>query len=191
MNRRTYLKSTLALGALAVASFSIFKWFDLNTPLDQGKLLSKRMIIADLAELIIPRTDTPGAKDAGVHDYIINVMTNCSNIKDQHKFYYGIIELEEYAVDHYQKEFLKCSNSEKASIMKYFSDNANYSYNIFNKINNKFFGRPFFSNLKTLTVEGYCLSELGATKGLAYDYIPGTFQACIPLKINQKSWATK
>ncbi|MGY0037942.1 gluconate 2-dehydrogenase subunit 3 family protein [Pedobacter sp. NJ-S-72] len=55
----------------------------------------------------------------------------------------------------------------------------------------KFLGIPFFIILKQLTVEGYCTSQTGATKGLAYDYIPRTFASCIPLTKNQRSWATK
>jgi hypothetical protein len=59
-----------------------------------------------------------------------------------------------------------------------------------NKINKKLFGESFFFKLKELTIEGYCLSQPGATIGLAYDYIPGKYEGCTPLKPNQKSWAT-
>lgn len=191
MNRRLYLKSTLALGGLAAVSFSLFKWFSLNTRVNPADLLDKRLLIAELAEMIIPRTATPGAKDAGVENYIINVLINCNSTKQQHKFYYGIIDLEAYSRSNFGKEFLKCSKKEKEEILQYFSVHSKYPNEILNKVNNKFFGKSFFSKLKELTVEGYCLSEAGATKGLAYDYIPGSFQACIPLQKNQKSWATK
>lgn len=191
MNRRTYLKGILAAGAVGTASFSLFKWFDLNKPVDASALWEKKAVIAELAEMIIPRTDTPGAKDANVHTYIIEVILNCSPVRQQHKFFYGLTDLEKYAQDEYGKDFLRCSEAQKQLILEHSSKNADYSNRILNKINNKIFGQSFFSKLKALTVEGYCHSMAGATQGLAYDYIPGKFEACIPLKPNQKSWATK
>jgi hypothetical protein len=191
LKRRTYLKGLLAAGALSATSFSLFKWLDVNKPVEPARLWEKRALIAELAEMIIPRTNTPGAKDALVHDYIINVILNCNHVKQQHKFFYGLTDLEKYATDQYGKEFLQCNASQKMKILEHSSKNAQYSYGILNKINNKFFGQSFFSKLKNLAVEGYCLSRLGATEGLAYDYIPGNYEACIPLQPNQKSWATK
>ncbi|SEB09214.1 Gluconate 2-dehydrogenase subunit 3 [Pedobacter hartonius] len=191
VNRRAYLKGILAVGTLSITSFSVFKWVDLNKSVAPGKLWEKRAIIAELAELIIPETDTPGAKAAGVDHYIIDVMISCNPVRQQHKFFSGLQDLEKYALDNFEKDFLKCNTNEKRQILQHFADHAEYSNRILNKINNKLFGQSFFSKLKNLTVEGYCLSRLGVTEGLAYDYIPGKFEACIPLQPNQKSWATK
>jgi hypothetical protein len=191
LKRRTYLKSIFAIGALSATSFSLFRWFDLNKPIEPAELWNKKAVIAELAEMIIPRTHTPGAKDANVQDYIISVILNCNAVKQQHKFFYGLEDLEKYAIEQYGKDFLKCNAVQKKEIMVHSAKNAQYSYGILNKINNKFFGQSFFSKLKNLTVEGYCLSMPGATQGLAYDYIPGKYEACVPLQLNQKSWATK
>lgn len=191
MNRRTYLKNIFLIAAIGTTSFSIFKWIRINQPINKVDLLKKRDIIAELAELIIPTTDTPGAKAAGVHDYIINVLINCREAKDQQQFFHGIEDLEKYAYDKYGKPFLNCSQNEKIEILQHSADQGEYKIKILNKVNNRLLGQPFFTDLKNLTVQGYCASELGATKGLAYDYIPGTYTACIPILKNQKSWATK
>lgn len=191
MNRRTYLKGILALGTLSAGSFFVFKWFDLHQPVNSEKWGGKRAVIAELAETIIPVTDTPGAKDAAVQDYIINVMINCTPVIQQKKFLSGIQDLEDYTLNNYDKTVLKCSIDEKLEILNHFEAHSGYSIKILNRINNKIFGKPFYFKLKDLTVEGYCLSQAGATQGLAYDYIPGNYTACIPLGRNQKSWATK
>jgi hypothetical protein len=191
VNRRTYLKSTLILGSLGLASLSVFKWIDVTKPVNPALLWSKKDIIAELAELIIPETDTPGAKSASVPDYIINVLINCMDIKKQNKFYAGIEDLEVHSTDNYGKKFLDCTATERLEIFDYFARHAGFSNRILNKINNKFFGQPFYLTLRALTIEGYCMSEKGATQGLAYDYIPVNYDACIPLQPNQKSWATK
>lgn len=191
MNRRGYLKTVVSVGVIGASSFSVFKWFNHVKNVDSGKILGKRELIAEIAELIIPETDTPGAKTAGVDRYIIDVLINCNSVKQQNKFYSGLEELEAYALNTYRKEFMHCSSDQKQVVLQYIADHAEYSNRILNKINNKFFGQSFFVKMKSLTVEGYCSSRLGATQGLAYDYIPATFEACTPLEKNQKSWATK
>lgn len=191
MNRRTTLKSILALSVAGISSFSAYKWVSLNKEVDIAELQSYKSLIAELAETIIPATDTPGAKEAGVGSYIMNILTNCTGKREQNKFLNGLQDLEAYASDSFGRSFAQCNINEKTTILKHFEEKGSYSFQILNKINNKFLGQSFFSKLKNLTVEGYCLSELGATKGLVYDYIPQTFEACISLKTNQKSWATK
>lgn len=191
MNRRSYLKGILVFGTVAVTSFSVFEWFSLNKTVNPEDFFKKRAVLAELTELIIPETDTPGAKQAGVNEYIINVMVNCYPFRLQHKFLDGINDFERYTESTFNKKFLDCSFAEKNRALAYFERKSGFSNRIVSKINNKIFGEPFFSKLKNLTVEGYCLSQPGATRGLAYDYIPGSYQACIPLSVHQKSWATK
>lgn len=191
MNRRTYIKSILSVGILGTASYSMFKWFDINQPIDANTLHDHEALIAELAEVIIPKTDTPGAKDALVHQFIIKVMLNCNHARQQQIFLRGLEDLESYTLNHYQRSFLKCGQEEKEAVVRYFSEHAAYSIEILNKVQKKLWGQSFFTKFRNLTVEGYCLSQQGATLGLNYDYIPGNFVACIPLQANQKSWATK
>ncbi len=191
MNRRSYIKSILLLGVAGITSYSGFKWWSLGEKVTPGQLLSKREIIAELAEVIIPGTETPGAKEANVQDYIINVMINCRPVKQQRRFLNGIEDLEEFAVNHYGKHFLKCNSAEKHAVVEYFSIHSGYTNKFINKVHDKILGGSFFYIFRDLTIEGYCQSKLGATRGLAYDYIPATFEACIPILSNQRSWATK
>jgi hypothetical protein len=191
MNRRTYFKSIFILAGTGALSFSIFKWYGSDTVFNASELENKRAILAELAETIIPATDTPGAKAAGIHNHIIKVVTNCSPEKEQIKFLSGIIALEKDVKDRYGKDFLHCSAAEKNEIVRNLAEHVDYPYQILNKISRKLFGASFYTTLRHLTIEGFCLSKPGATEALAYDYIPGRFDACVPIKSNQKSWATK
>lgn len=191
MNRRSYFKRILVLGGLGVSSLSIFKWIALTREVDPAYLWNKQDVIAELAELIIPETDTPGAKSANVDDYIIKVLLNCSDLKKQNKFCEGIELVETHAVRNYGKTFLQCNPLERKAVFEHIVDHSGYSYRILNRVNNKFFGGSFYEIIRDLTTEGYCMSKPGATQGLAYDYIPGNYEACTILKPNQKSWATK
>jgi hypothetical protein len=191
MNRRNYLKWIVAFGGLTLTSVPIIKLLKAPDPINARTILDKRLIITELAEMIIPETSTPGAKSAAVGDYIIKVLLNCTDPKQQHRFLSGIEDLEEFTRSTFGADFLDCSPKERHVVLLHFSEEERFSYGILNKIENKFFGKPFFVKLRDLTVEGYCLSQVGATQGLAYDYIPGSYDSCIPLNPIQKSWATK
>lgn len=191
MNRRTSIKQILIAGTLGVSSLSFFKWFQTTKQLSPDSFNPYKALIAELAETIIPRTDTPGAKDAEVELYILKMLRDCTAVKEQHNFLNGLDNLKEYTSSTYKKNFARCSKAEKIEVLKHFEDKATYSRPILNKIDGKLFGTPFFYKLKELTVQGYCTSQIGATKAFVYDYIPGPYIGCVPLTKNQHSWATK
>lgn len=191
MNRKTAIKSIVAIVTLGGASGAIYKFLSPGEAILLNDLPKKKDLIAELAETIIPRTNTPGAKDAKAEDYIIKMITENTDAKMQRSFLAGINAVENYAADEYGKPFSSCTSTQKSAVVKHFEDKATYSINILNKVNKKLFGAPFFYQLRDLTVEGYCTSMVGATQGMAYDYVPVGFQACIPLQKNQLAWATK
>ena len=191
MDRRTTIKGLIAFVSIGVPSFSFYKWTVFNSAADVSDLQNKKLLLADLAEVIIPRTDTPGAKDAGVENFIILMISDCTEPRTQHNFLNGLDDVEAYAIKNYSRQFTACTAAQKNAVLTYFEEKAIYKKNILNKIRNKLLGVPFFVKLKQLTVEGYCTSKIGATMGLAYDYIPSTYQSCISLTPQQKSWATK
>ncbi|SMC95732.1 gluconate 2-dehydrogenase subunit 3 family protein [Pedobacter nyackensis] len=191
MDRRTTVKSILAVSAISFTSFSVFKWFDLHKKPDLNYLNSKKILIEELTEMIIPTTDTPGAKEAKVADFILLTVANCLDVKEQNGFISGLKSLEKYSVEKFNVDFIGCSTENREKILTHFQSMDIYDYSILNKVRRKILGSPFFVQLKWLTVYGYCTSKPGATKGLAYDYIPGNYAACFPLQPNQKSWATK
>lgn len=191
MNRRTTIKGMMTFGLLSISSYSAFKWFDFHRKVDPKLIMAHKTLIAELAETIIPLTDTPGAKAAKAENYIVNVLINCSSKLEQNIFIHGLYDLEAYVKVKFNKDFFQCTLNERIETLSYFEKKGNFTNGMLNKVRNKLLGVPFFEKLKTLTVQGYCLSELGATRGLAYEEIPGSYQGCIPLEPNQKSWATK
>jgi hypothetical protein len=191
VNRRTTVKSILALGAISITSFSIFKWLDFHKKADLNYLRAQKRLIEELSEMIIPQTDTPGAKEAKVADAILKTVVNCLDFKEQNTFIIGLQNLENYCMNKYQSSFITCKVADRADVLTYFDEKEQYSYAVLNKVRRKLLGPSFFFQLKELTVFAYCTSEIGATKGLAYDYMPVSYEACIPLRPNQQSWATK
>ena len=144
-----------------------------------------------LVDTIIPPSDTPGAAEAGVADYIIIIVKDCMTVKSQNIFIDGLKQIETYCHSSFDHGFVECSFSERISVMDHFQKSSWRLSGVKEKIREKLFAKPFFRNLVELTAQGYCTSELGATKGLAYSLIPGKYQGCIPMQPGQRSWATK
>ncbi len=135
--------------------------------------VEQEAFLAEVADIIIPTTDTPGAKAAGVEKFIVRVMRDCYKKEDQEKFYGGLAKLDVDSQAKFSKGFVGLDLAQKNEMVK------------LSTVNDK----PFFQRMKELTVAGYFTSEIGATKALNYLPIPGKFQGCIPLKQNQKAWA--
>lgn len=192
MNRRAAIKSVFAYGLLIVGAASSYELIRLNRKPDFKYLASKKTLIAELAEIIIPKTDTPGAKDAAVEDYILYAAANVIPAKEANTFIDGLQALEQTSKVKYNCSFENCNNEQRRQILiKLRGERLYPDKKLFRKIDKKLRGNTFFETLKELTVIGYCTSEIGATQGMAYDYIPKDYISCDPLQKNQKCWATK
>lgn len=194
MDRRNYLKSVLALIGLGIGSFSLVKWFKQTTPkfvVTNRDWEKRRSLITELAEVIIPTTETPGAKEAGVGNYIISVMSKCYDQSQQSAFISGLDDVDDFTKSQFGRLFMDCDASSRYDAVQHFSYSLVESSPLLLKIKNKLFGKSFFFMLRELTVEGYCTSQLGSTRALTYDPVPGAYEACISLSEHQTSWATK
>jgi len=191
MNRRKAIGGILGFTGVGLASIAGYKYVLGNSNEHKVAVKAYFDLISELVDVIIPTTaDSPGAKLAQVQDYIINYMEDCASPKEYNNFINGLNDLSERCENTYGCNFESCSAFQKKELLEHL-DNSWNSKGVLMKINNKLLGRSFFNILKTLTIEGYCTSSIGATKHLAYNPIPGKYVAITTLKINQKSWATK
>ena len=191
MKRRKVIGLLLLAGGGTATGLGGLKWWQLNHTPDKAYLDGKLNLLSALAETIIPKTDTPGAKEAGVGQYLIDMVTDCTDKKTQNKFIDGLKDLEQYTQDKYNKFYETCTVEEQHQVMKHFQEKGKPYNGIIGKAQNKFLGKSFFTTLKEYTVTGYCTSQIGATQGLAYLAVPGPYIGCTSLQKGQKTWATK
>ncbi len=175
MNRREAIqRATLMLGGVMAAPLMAGA---MGQVLNTGESLkvsgSQEAMLAEVADIIIPTTGTPGAKAAGVEKFIVRVMRDCYEKADQEKFYAGLEKLDNDSQAKFGKRFKDLELAQKNEMVKQ------------STIDNK----AFFMTMKGLTVTGYFTSEIGATQALAYDPIPGKFNGCMPMTAGQKTWA--
>ena len=151
----------------------------------------QKNLVSEIAEIIIPKTDTPGAKDAKVGEFIEMMLKDCYAGKDQDSFGAGLKELED-------KNFLKATPAEQTAILTEMEKTSKEQMTKAGEEKKKYTeaGKeytdasvPFFRLMKELTLLGYFTSEEGATKALEYVPVPGRYDGCIDLKPGQKAWA--
>jgi hypothetical protein len=151
----------------------------------------RKNLVSEMAEIIIPKTDTPGAKEARVEEFIEKMLRECYAAKDQESFHNGLKELEE-------KDFLQASPAERIALLTEMEATAKkalaeaaeekkQSSQAGREYTDK--GVPFFRLMKELTLIGYFTSEPGATLALDYVPVPGRYDGCLDLKPGQRSWA--
>lgn len=191
MNRRKFISLSLILGGGAIAGFYGNKFIKANGAPNLDYLKSQSQLIAELAEQIIPRTNTPGAKDCSVEIFIIDQVTNHLNRKSSNNFIYGLQDLVTECESKFNQSFINLTPSNKQLILKQFEEDARSINEKLAKVKNKLFGKPFFTVLKELTTIGYCTSLKGSTMGLNYMAIPGKYIAINNYHKGQRSWATK
>jgi hypothetical protein len=130
-------------------------------------------LLAELADTIIPTTSTPGAKAAGVQNFIVRVMRDCFALADQEAFYAGVANVDDASRKAYAKPFVDLTPPDRAEIVREIALHET----------------AFFIRLRELTVTGYFTSEIGATQALEFLPIPGRFEGDVPMQPNQKAWA--
>ncbi|WP_229310890.1 gluconate 2-dehydrogenase subunit 3 family protein [Larkinella soli] len=196
MNRRDALMrvaammgTTLALPALAdTLEASAVKRSVSGKPLlfsaDQDAM------VAEMAEVILPTTSTPGAKAAKVNEVIDIVLKDCFKQKDQQRFLDGLTHTNEISQAAYSKNFVALDNTQRTDIMTKLQAEAAQQRNAMKTVPADQRYTPFFNMLKELTLMGYFTSEVGATQALNYIAVPGRFDGCMDLKPGQKAWAT-
>ena len=125
-------------------------------------------LLAELAERIIPTTDTPGAKDALVHRYIDEAVKSNYSEEEKTSFMEGLQRIESMSDEKYGKSFVKISDEEKDTILQELADESKTAE-----------GSHIFTTLKNLIVTGYFTSEVGAKQALIFDPVPGPYKGCI------------
>jgi hypothetical protein len=191
MKRRKAIGTILLAGGATAAGFAGYEWYELAKTPDREYIFSRKSLLADLAETIIPVTDTPGAREAGAVEYMLQILNVCTDTKTLNRFADGLRDLEAYTKKNFQRPFTECNEKEKHAVLSHFSEKNGTGFKLLDKIKIKIIGKTFFQTLKSYAVQGYCISEKGASLGMHYIAVPGKYLSCIPLEPNQKAWATK
>lgn len=190
MNRRDALsRVALLLGGTVIgAEFFLSGCTATDKKVGQSLDFTKDDIafLDEVAETIIPATDTPGAKEAQVGTFMTVMVKDCYDEKNQKIFLAGMTKLDEASKKKFNGSgFMKLTPEQRKELLTEL-DKEQKEYG---KNKKKEDDAHYFTQMKQLTLLGYFTSEPGATKALRYVAVPGRFEACMPYKKGDKAWA--
>lgn len=148
---------------------------------------SQIALVAEVADIMIPRTDTPGARDAGVPAFIDTMLAEVYPRADQSRYLRGLSEFEAAAREQAGQAFLDLDTAARRGFVQRVHDAAQADGGVPRE------DRPFILMTKELTLLGFFTSREGATLVLQHDPLPGAYRGCLPLAEtgNGRTWATE
>jgi gluconate 2-dehydrogenase gamma chain len=191
MNRREWLKCMSALAVGAVAAPSLLAVFDAHAasqaPGAAPRFFSpaQSSLIAAVVDIVIPRTDTPGALDAGVPVFIDQMFKDVYTKADQQRYLTALGAFDQAG----GKPFLKLDEAKRKALVT--------------RLHSEAIAKPpgtaatpaadFVLMTKKLAMLGFFMSQPGCTQVLQYVAVPGGFKADIPLSEagNGRAWAVE
>lgn len=130
------------------------------------------------AELIMPATDTPGAREAGVPAFIDRAVGNWADAAQAKTLREGLARMDADARAAGGRSFAELPAVQQAALLTRYDAEAAKDRS------------HFFGQLRELVTIGYFTSKPGATIALRYDPVPGDYRGCVPLKEIGRAWAT-
>lgn len=153
-------------------------------------------LVADIADMIIPDTETLGAKSVNVHFLVDELAANWMTADERSGFLNDLTALDERIKSDHGKSFSALDNQRRGTVLDQLGqemlaagDASTGLGDITNSDDNA--GRKhIYRELRELIIFGYYTSEVGATEELNYDPIPGGYSGCIPLAdVGGKAWS--
>jgi hypothetical protein len=181
MNRRLAVKNlTLLAGAatLLPACLSQTKTDQpASVPLKHLTVsASQEQLLAEVCETLLPRTDTPGANDLGLHRYVLKMLDDCTPEKDQKIFMAGLGQLNEASQRQHGQAFGASTAPQRAALLQRIDEQP------------KAFAEElvgFYRAARQLTIDGYTGSKFFMTKEVVYELVPGRYNGYFPVsKVN-------
>lgn len=141
--------------------------------------------LAEVVEIIIPTTDTPGARAANVHGFIDNLMAEGAVATTQNTVRALLTDIDTRARRQFGKTFLAISPEQRSELITAVDAEA---FRPADSASAVVLPHPFV-RLKEWTFLGYYQSEIGATRELQYNLVPGHYESCAALSAIGRAWA--
>ncbi len=148
----------------------------------QGYSVVQREIAHICADLIMPETDTPGALDAGVGDFIDYVVAVWYRPEELEQFLGGLDRLQAQSLRNHGKAFAALTEQEQAVLLQA-EESAGDPAEAFGS-------GDYFSQIKELTVVGYYTSEVGSKEERSYIPMPGRYDGYHKIAAGDRQWSS-
>lgn len=192
MNRRDLIKLITAATGMSLIGGTAAIAQDLFGPQsDTGRVFGEAgsalnedeiAFLNEVAEVILPQTDTPGAKAADVASFMSAYVAGVYSQDERETFINAVPEISARSQDQFGKDFPDLTEDERLTLITELDAEARESSTEEDP--------HYFTMVKQLTLLGFFTSEIGATQALRYEAVPGGYDGCAVYEDGQPAWAT-
>ncbi|MCY3565850.1 MAG: gluconate 2-dehydrogenase subunit 3 family protein [Gammaproteobacteria bacterium] len=178
--------STLFGGAALVGQSAMLASCAAPQDAENGLFSASEIALLDeIAETILPETDTPGARAAGVGAFMALMVADTYYERDRAIFREGLAAIDAASRETSGAGFASATAADRQALLEAL-DVEQYEY-----MRNKSPEEPahFFRMMKELALLGYFTSEIGYMQAMRYVETPGRFDPCAPHAPGEKIWA--
>jgi Gluconate 2-dehydrogenase subunit 3 len=172
MQRRSAVKNiALTIGASIVLPSWANAWNKDSFQKNQFHISgSQENLLAEIVETMIPKTNTPGAKELNIQQFIPKMIADCYDKKAQEVYAKGFDLVDYNAKILYSKSFIDCEVKQRLEVLNKMSKSENADE------------KSFIQLVKGLTIRGYLSSEYVMTNLRIYEYAPARYHGCVSVK---------
>ena len=207
MDRREAVKYiSILLGGAVVGSNAFLTGCKTKTGSTADWTTEDVAYLNEIGETVLPRTSTPGAKDANVGQFMTVMVNDCYEEADQKAFREGLDKLNEASNKKFNAGFMKITPQQRQQLLVEIDKEAKeYQKNTVNPFNDKesqkerdeaakgnmnyvrqHMAPHYFTMMKQLTMLGFFTSKEGMTQAVRYMPVPGRYEGCVPYKRGDK-----
>lgn len=191
MERRELLKMIAAATGAAMIGMPTFSYA--QAPVAGAASAFSEVDVAlldEVADTILPRTSTPGAKDAGAGAFMARYVADCYTPQNQAIFRDGLADLDRRG----GQGFLSLSRDARATLLRALDAEARAGLGTTAKeggVNPGPLTPHYFTMLKQLVIFSFFTSRPGATEALRYVPVPGRYDGELGYTPGTPAWATE
>jgi len=172
MNRRIALKNALLIvGGSVLVPASLRGARDPSIRLTHLKVdRESEVLLGDIVDTLIPKTDTPGAKELNVHLFVLMMVDECHAPEEQRAFVAGLKAFEGYSKRRLGKAFADCDTEQRVSLVKGLKQRENVSSSLW----------TFNQLMRRRAIQGYRESQYVMTHVIPHRMIPEKYDGYYP-----------
>ena len=192
MERREALRLMGAASVFSVLSSDLFA-ATLQAQLAANKSRALRTlspaqneIVLAMSDVMIPATDTPGAKAARVNEFVDLILTDWATVEERKIFLEGLAEADRKSNTLFGHGYAAATPDEQAAIVQIFDEELATTRNEQMPEQVRSWEvtllHPFFAQMRRLVLVGYYTSPIGQDQELKVEIIPGALHGCVPVE---------
>jgi hypothetical protein len=151
-------------------------------------------LLDEIAETILPETNTPGARAAQTGAFMALMVTDSYRPGDQQVFREGLRKVDEATRTAHGVSFMAATAPQRLAVLTLLDQEQKRMMEARDNATDLDPMAPrepahYFRMMKELALLGYFTSEIGYTRAMRYIETPGRFDPCVPYAPGEPAWA--